>query len=74
MHGEEIKAAVSRVVESGWYLQGEENARFEKNYADYIGSKHCIGVANGLDTLIWIWRDLYDETIILDNNYERTFI
>ena len=51
MHGEEIQAAVSRVVESGWYLQGEENARFEKDYAEYIGTKHCIGVANGLDAL-----------------------
>lgn len=43
MHGEEIQAAVSRVVESGWYLQGEENARFEKDYAEYLGTKHCIG-------------------------------
>jgi len=39
LHGAEINEAVTRVVNSGWYLQGEENARFEKDYADYIGTK-----------------------------------
>lgn len=53
---DEIKEAINRVVDSGWFLQGEENRRFEVNYADYIGNKHCIGVANGLDALIWILR------------------
>ena len=52
----EIKQAVNRVIDSGWYLQGKENERFEENYARYIGNKHCIGVANGLDALIWILR------------------
>jgi len=47
----EIHEAVSRVVDSGWYLQGQENEHFEKNYAKYIGSEFCIGVANGLDAL-----------------------
>jgi len=47
----EIHEAVSRVVGSGWYLQGQENEHFEKNYAEYIGSEFCIGVANGLDAL-----------------------
>ena len=51
-HGEEIQAAVKRVVESGWYLQGNENTSFEKNYADYIGCSYCVGCANGLDALI----------------------
>ena len=55
-YADEIHEAVNRVVDSGWYLQGEENARFEQHYADYIGSKHCIGCANGLDALIWIYR------------------
>ena len=41
-HGEEIQAAVKRVVESGWYLQGNENTSFEKNYADYIGYSELI--------------------------------
>ena len=82
MHGEEIQAAVARVVESGWYLQGEENARFEKNYAEYIGTKHCIGVANGLDALIWIWRAYIelgvmqpgDEVILPANTYIATHL
>ena len=55
-HSEEIHEAVNRVIDSGWYLQGEENKRFEQEYADYIGTKHCIGVANGLDALNWIFR------------------
>jgi len=76
-HGEEIKAAVLRVVESGWYLQGEENRRFESNYAAYIGSRHCVGCANGLDALIWIFRayiemgvmNVGDEVIVPANTY-----
>ena len=55
-HGKEINEAVTRVVNSGWYLQGKENEKFEKNYADYIGTEYCIGCANGLDALIWIFR------------------
>ena len=51
-HGEEIQKAVAEVVGSGWYLQGERVKRFEANYARYIGTKHCIGVANGLDALM----------------------
>ena len=47
----EIYEAVNRVVNSGWYLQGQENEHFEKNYAEYIGSEFCVGVANGLDAL-----------------------
>ena len=47
----EIHEAVSRVIDSGWYLLGDENKKFEKNYADYIGAKFCVGVANGLDAL-----------------------
>ena len=55
-HGAEIRKAIQRVVESGWYLQGSENKRFEKNYAAYIGSQYCVGCGNGLDALIWIYR------------------
>ena len=52
----EIHEAVSRVVSSGWYLQGQENERFENNFGQYIGTNYCIGVGNGLDALIWIYR------------------
>ncbi len=55
-YAEEIHKAVARVVDSGWYLQGEENKRFEQHYAEYIGTRYCVGVANGLDALIWILR------------------
>ena len=82
LHGDEINAAVTRVVNSGWYLQGEENKRFEVNYANFIGTKHCIGCANGLDALIWIFRayielgvmQLGDEVIVPANTYIATIL
>lgn len=52
LHGAEIEAAVQRVARSGWYLQGQENAAFEQHYAEYIGTRNCVGCANGLDALI----------------------
>ena len=52
----EIHEAVNRVVDSGWYLQGKENESFENNFAKYIGTDYCVGVGNGLDALIWIYR------------------
>ncbi len=77
LHGDEINAAVTRVVNSGWYLQGQENEAFESHYAQYIGTKHCIGCANGLDALIWIYRAYIelgmmqpgDEVIVPANTY-----
>jgi dTDP-4-amino-4,6-dideoxygalactose transaminase len=55
-YAEEIHEAVLRVVDSGWYLQGEENINFETDYANYIGTSTCVGVANGLDALRLILR------------------
>lgn len=52
----EIHDAASRVIDSGWYLLGEETKNFEKKYADFIGTTHCISVANGLDALRIILR------------------
>ena len=74
---EEIHEAVDRVVDSGWYLQGKENERFEANYAQYIGTKYAVGCANGLDALIWIFRAYMemgimkpgDEVIVPANTY-----
>ena len=82
LHGAEINEAVTRVVNSGWYLQGEENKRFEANYANFIGTKHCIGCANGLDALIWIFRAYIelgvmqpgDEVIVPANTYIATIL
>ena len=55
-YADEIHEAVSRVVNSGWYLQGEETKKFEADYADYIGTEYTVGCGNGLDALIWIFR------------------
>ena len=79
---DEIHEAVLRVVDSGWYLQGKENEQFEQHYAEYIGSKHCIGCANGLDALIWIFRAYVelgvmqpgDEVIVPANTYIATIL
>ncbi len=76
-YAKEIKEATNRVIDSGWFLQGKENAQFEKNYAEYIGTTHCVGCANGLDALIWIYRayiemgvmKLGDEVIVPANTY-----
>lgn len=82
LHGDEINEAATRVVNSGWYLQGEENKRFEENYAKFIGTKHAIGCANGLDALIWIFRAYIelgvmqpgDEVIVPANTYIATIL
>ena len=51
-YGEEkILKAIEKVVKSGWYLQGKAVKQFEEHYADYIGTKHCISCASGLDAL-----------------------
>ena len=50
-YADELLAAASKVISSGWYIQGEELKNFEKNFSNYCGVKHCIGVANGLDAL-----------------------
>ena len=60
----EIHEAIDRVVNSGRYLQGEENEIFEAAYAEYIGTRHAIGVANGLDALIYILRAYMNMEVI----------
>ena len=82
LHADEIKEAARRVIDSGWYLQGKENEAFEQHYAEYIGTKYCIGCANGLDALIWIWRAYIelgvmqpgDEVILPANTYIATHL
>lgn len=73
----EIRDAISRVLDSGWYLRGEATRQFEEHYAQYIGTRHCIGVANGLDALTLILRAYMemgvmhegDEVIVPANTY-----
>ncbi len=82
LHGAEINEAVTRVVNGGWYLQGKENEKFESDYAKFIGTKYCIGCANGLDALIWIFRAYIemgvmqpgDEIIVPANTYIATIL
>ena len=82
LHGDEINEAVRRVVDAGWYLQGKENEKFERNYAQFIGTDYCVGCANGLDALIWIFRAYIemgvmqpgDEVIVPANTYIATIL
>lgn len=82
IHAAEINEAVSRVVNGGWYLQGKENEKFEKDYSEFIGSKYTVGCANGLDALIWIFRAYIemgimqpgDEVIVPANTYIATVL
>ena len=81
-YANEIHEAVNRVVDSGYYLQGQENAQFEQHYANYIGTKYCIGCANGLDALICIFRAYIelgqmkpgDEVIVPANTFIATIL
>lgn len=82
LHAEEINEAVTRVINSGWYLQGKENERFEENYSKFIGTRYAVGCANGLDALIWIFRAYIemgvmrpgDEVIVPANTYIATIL
>lgn len=74
---QELKDACSRVIDSGWYIAGEELKKFEQCFAEYCGVEHCIGVANGLDALtltLRAWKELGkikegDEVIVPANTY-----
>lgn len=74
---QELKDACARVIDSGWYIMGNELAQFEAEFAAYCGTKYAIGVANGLDALILTiraWKELGklkagDEVIVQANTY-----
>lgn len=81
-YADELHEAVLRVTDSGWYLQGNENKVFEENYAKYIGTKYCVGVANGLQALelmirackiLYGWKD-GEEIIVQANTYIATIL
>ena len=73
----ELLVACARVIDSGWYIGGAELHRFEQEFAEYCGVKHCVGVANGLDALsltLRAWKELGrlqdgDEVIVPANTY-----
>ena len=77
LYDAELREAVGRVLDSGWYLKGEATRQFERDYAEYIGTRHCIGCGNGLDALMLILRAYIelgvmhegDEIIVPANTY-----
>jgi len=79
---DEIKSAALRVIESGWYILGNEVAQFEKDFASFCGTKYCLGVANGLDALNLVlraWKELGklkdgDEVLVPANTYIATIL
>lgn len=82
LYREELFDAAKRVIDSGWYLLGNELASFEAEFAEYCGTKFSVGVANGLDALILIFRSLKemgklndgDEIIVPANTYIATIL
>lgn len=64
----ELQQAFNRVLDSGWYILGNEVKVFEENFAKYCGANHCIGVANGLDALILILKAYKELGIIKDGD------
>lgn len=74
----EVDAAIKRVLDSGWYILGEEVDAFEREYAAYCEAKHCVGVANGLDALhlalLALGVGAGDEVIVPSNTYIATWL
>ena len=72
----DLRAAFERVYQRSWYIEGEEDAAFEKAFADYCGVEHCIGCGNGLDALMLALKALGvgagDEVLVPSNTYIAT--
>ena len=79
---EELITAATRVIDSGWYIGSNELKSFEIEFAEYCGTKYCVGVANGLDALtltLRAWKELGklkegDEVIVPTNTYIATIL
>lgn len=72
-HQKEFEEKAVEVLRSGWYVLGNEVKEFEREFADYVGAKHCVGLASGLDALWIAFRILGigkgDEVIVQGNTY-----
>ncbi len=76
-YASELQEACARVIDSGWYIGGQELSSFEREFADYCGASNCVGVANGLDALtltLRAWKEMGrlregDEVIVPANTY-----
>ncbi|MGY3229315.1 dTDP-4-amino-4,6-dideoxygalactose transaminase [Luteibacter sp. HA06] len=81
-HADELKAAAARVIDSGWYVLGEEVGAFEQEFAQWCGAPHALGVGNGLDALTLILRAYKslgrladgDEVIVPGNTFIASFL
>jgi dTDP-4-amino-4,6-dideoxygalactose transaminase len=81
-YADELKAAAARVIDSGWYVLGNEVAAFEREFAAYCGVSHAVGVGNGLDALSLILRGYKelgvieegDEVIVPGNTFIASFL
>lgn len=74
----ELEEAATRVIRSGWYVLGQEVSTFEAEFAQYLGVKHCVGVANGLDALILALEALGlpkgSDVLVASNTYIATIL
>lgn len=74
----ELEAAANRVTRSGWYVLGQEVQAFETEFAQYVGGKYCVGVANGLDALAISLKALElpegSEVLVASNTYIATIL
>jgi dTDP-4-amino-4,6-dideoxygalactose transaminase len=74
----DLEEAATRVIRSGWYVLGQEVSAFESEFAQYVGAKHCIGVANGLDALILSIEALNlpkgSDVLVASNTYIATIL
>ena len=72
----ELRAAFERVYTRSWYIEGAEDEAFERAFADYVGTRYCVGVGNGLDALVMALKALGigagDEVIVPSNTYIAT--
>ena len=77
-HAEALNAAVKRVLDSGWFILGNEVAQFEREYAAFCGAAECVGVANGLDALVLALRALDigpgDEVLVPSNTFIASWL
>ena len=81
-YADELKAAAARVIDSGWYVLGDELEAFEREFAAYCGVRHAVGVGNGLDALSLILRGYKelgaleegDEVIVPGNTFIASFL
>jgi dTDP-4-amino-4,6-dideoxygalactose transaminase len=78
----DFRKKMEAILQKGWFIMGDEVQAFEKKYADYCGTKHCIGVANGLDALVLILKSYIqlgklrkgDEVMVPANTFIATIL